>query len=210
MDDKQIQSLLDKFMEGETTLQEEKILGEYFRTTRNVKAEWKDYKSMFEYFDQGMPYEQPEQKVSRFGKVVKMIVGAISAAAIAALLFTFALPEGNDDKQLAANDEPKKEAPAKSDNIKKETSKEESVDAKTEKKEEAPAIKSKKKRAPRIRYSIPAPQEYMAKNEKKDTLNAVDKELINSYLYQCAAMDLAMDEIYETEMNEETTNVINE
>jgi len=202
MDERQIQSLLDKFMEGETTLQEENILDYYFRTTKNVKAEWEDYKSMFDYFDKGMPYEKLEQKATRFGKIVKMIVGAVSAAALVALLFTFALPKGNDAKQLAANDEPKKKAPTKNDN-KAETSKEESVDTKTEEKKESPIKESKKRRAPRLRYSISAPQEYMAENEKSDTLDAVDKELINSYLYQCASMDVAMGEIYTQEMYDE-------
>lgn len=213
MDEKQIQSLLDKFMEGETTLQEEKTLGEFFRTTKNVKAEWKDYKSMFDYFDQGMPYGRLAQKVTHHGKIVKMIAWAVSAAALVALLFTFALPKGNDSTQLAANNEPRKETPAKNDKRvgeKANTNKEEAADTKTEKKAASPKEKSKKKRMPRLRYGIPAPQEYMARSEKSDTLDAVDRELINNYLYQCASMDVAMEEIYTQEMDGEQEYITNE
>lgn len=213
-DEKQIQSLLDKFMEGETTLEEEKILGEYFRSTKKVKAEWEAYKSMFGYFDKGMPYDEPVEKNTRSNKVVKMIVGAISAAALVALLFTFALPKGDNDKQLAANDEPKKEIPAKSNAkaVKKQTSKEEADEPniKEEKKAETPAPQKAKKRVPRLRFDIPAPREYMAESEKGDTLDIVDKELINNYLYQCASLDVAMEEIYTQEMYEEEGSITNE
>lgn len=215
IDEKNIQSLLDKFMAGETTLQEENILGEYFRTSKKVKQEWEAYKSMFSYFDEGMPYENSEQKETRPGRIVKIIVGVISAAAIVALLFTFALPKSENDKQLANNNEPKKEVPVESNPKveKAEESKEEAIEEKTEKKTEttiSPTKETKKKRTPRLKFSIPAPQEYMAQTNKSDTLDLVDKELINSYLYQCASMDVAMDEIYTQEMYDEEEYITNE
>ena len=49
----QIQDLLDKFMNGLTTLEEEAALGDYFRT-HEVPEEWEDYRQMFGYFDRGM------------------------------------------------------------------------------------------------------------------------------------------------------------
>jgi hypothetical protein len=48
-----IKALLDKFMDGQTTLEEEALLGDYFRT-HDVPAEWEDYRVMFGYFDNGM------------------------------------------------------------------------------------------------------------------------------------------------------------
>jgi len=42
-----ISQLLERFMNGETTVPEEDVLNEYFRTTRNVPEEWKDYQTMF-------------------------------------------------------------------------------------------------------------------------------------------------------------------
>lgn len=42
-----IGQLLERFMNGETTVEEEDVLNEYFCKTRNVPVEWKDYQTMF-------------------------------------------------------------------------------------------------------------------------------------------------------------------
>lgn len=60
----QISDLLDKFMNGLTTPDEEGVLGDYFRT-HDVPEEWEDYRLMFDYFDRGMegdlvPVQQPQ------------------------------------------------------------------------------------------------------------------------------------------------------
>ncbi len=54
---KYIEGLLEKFMKGETSLDEEKALNEYFSGAADVPSLWRDYKAMFEYFDEGMPVE---------------------------------------------------------------------------------------------------------------------------------------------------------
>lgn len=51
---KHISHLLNLFMDGKTTLDEEAELSEYF-ATHNVPDEWADYKAMMAYFDAGMP-----------------------------------------------------------------------------------------------------------------------------------------------------------
>ena len=65
----QIEALLDKFMDGQTTVEEEAQLADYFRSS-DVPAEWEDYRVMFDYFDSGMegglaPVEQPRPKLTR-------------------------------------------------------------------------------------------------------------------------------------------------
>ena len=65
----QISNLLDKFMNGLTSLEEEAALGDYFRT-HEVPEEWEDYRLMFGYFDRGMegelvPVEQPRLSLTR-------------------------------------------------------------------------------------------------------------------------------------------------
>lgn len=45
-----IKELLEKYLEGETQLEEEKILADYFNTNE-VKPEWKVYQDMFKYFE---------------------------------------------------------------------------------------------------------------------------------------------------------------
>lgn len=52
IDKKQIAQLLDKFMAGTTTLDEEQTLAQYFRT-QEVEAEWQPYKAMFALFALG-------------------------------------------------------------------------------------------------------------------------------------------------------------
>ena len=65
----QIEALLDKFMDGQTTVEEEALLADYFRT-HDVPAEWEDYRDMFSYFDRGMegdlvPEQQPQASLAR-------------------------------------------------------------------------------------------------------------------------------------------------
>ena len=48
-----ISNLLERFMNGESTLAEEELLSRYF-ATHGVDAEWEPYKQMFAYFDSGM------------------------------------------------------------------------------------------------------------------------------------------------------------
>ena len=65
----QIKALLDKFMDGQTTVEEEAMLAEFFRSG-DVPAEWEDYRLMFDYFDRGMvgdlvPVEQPRPSLIR-------------------------------------------------------------------------------------------------------------------------------------------------
>lgn len=50
----QIEELLNKFMEGNTTIEEESLLSEYFSTTPHIPSEWADYKAMFGYLDRGL------------------------------------------------------------------------------------------------------------------------------------------------------------
>ena len=52
-----IRQLLDRFMNGETTVEEEDVLGEYFQQTE-VPEEWRDYQMMFAEW-------QPELKPTR-------------------------------------------------------------------------------------------------------------------------------------------------
>ncbi len=51
-DKQEITRILDKFMTGETSLEEEKMLAQYFRT-HAVGDEWQKYKEMFALFDNG-------------------------------------------------------------------------------------------------------------------------------------------------------------
>ena len=52
-----IRKLIDKFMDGTSSLEEERILADYFRQEHNIPAELEPYRMMFAYFDSGMTDE---------------------------------------------------------------------------------------------------------------------------------------------------------
>lgn len=56
MESEDIQKLIERFMAGHTSIDEENRLAEYFRTN-DVPDEWADYKHMFAWFDSGMPLD---------------------------------------------------------------------------------------------------------------------------------------------------------
>ena len=78
-----IQSLLDKYMEGMTTLEEEDILHQYF-TRSDVPAEWEDYRMLFAEIDSMRPTEKPSHRWWSW---------RIAAAVVAALV-VFATTQG--------------------------------------------------------------------------------------------------------------------
>lgn len=58
-DKQEITRILGKFMTGETSLEEEQILAQYFRT-HEVGDEWQEYKEMFALFDNGEVDIEPD------------------------------------------------------------------------------------------------------------------------------------------------------
>jgi len=73
-----IQALLDKFMDGTTTLEEEDILANYFRG-KDVPEEWEDYQQIFLEIDA----MRPQPKVSR-----RWIGWSVAAAVVAGILYS--------------------------------------------------------------------------------------------------------------------------
>nr|MBP7471699.1 hypothetical protein [Prevotella sp.] len=90
--DKDIVSLLEKFMAGTTTIDEEDRLAGYFRSNK-VPDEWTDYKKMFAYFDEGMP--TVKQKKMSLGKYLwnnkYRFATAVAVAASLVPLFLFTM-----------------------------------------------------------------------------------------------------------------------
>ena len=88
---KDIATLLDKFMAGATTIEEEQTLADYFRSEQRVPAEWEDYKDMFAYFDNGM-VEVSEQKedIAKARTATIVLWKRIAVAATLLILIGFA------------------------------------------------------------------------------------------------------------------------
>ena len=79
---KNIEEYIRRFMEGETTNEEEQAIYRYFRTQR-VPAHLKSYQAMFTWYEQGMPQEPAPKKRSfrlavqvwRAGLVAMLVLG---------------------------------------------------------------------------------------------------------------------------------------
>lgn len=57
----QIAALIERFLDGTTSLEEERTLAQYFQT-EEVPQEWLALKEMFAWFDAGMPETEPQTK----------------------------------------------------------------------------------------------------------------------------------------------------
>ena len=95
--EKDIRLLLDRFMAGETSLEEEALIGEWFRKHPDVSDDLKEYQMMFGYFDEGMPLDhEAEEHVENAHPKAKARMRRLwlplSLAASIALLIGFAIP----------------------------------------------------------------------------------------------------------------------
>lgn len=113
--EKDIRTLIDRYMAGQTSLEEESRLAEYFRT-HEVGEDLQPYKQMFAWFDEGMPLEsiQVNKQTSRqatlqssrssqssqFSRKTVCLIAA--AAAAIALLMLVAWPKA-EPQQMAEN-----------------------------------------------------------------------------------------------------------
>ena len=100
-DEQQIAQLLSKFMAGQTSLAEEQLLAQYFRT-HDVGEEWAEYKEMFAMFDSG----EVDIEVKTKPKLVALRWAVAAVAASTLLLLALRL------SQRPAEETPAEEPPA--------------------------------------------------------------------------------------------------
>lgn len=80
-------------MAGQTTVGEEDVLAEYFRT-HDVPGELQEYKEMFGYFGEGMPQGRYDGAERRPKVRLSRLLMAVAAAAAVALTVVVAWPDG--------------------------------------------------------------------------------------------------------------------
>ena len=85
-----IKDLLDKYMDGTSTLEEEDILADYFRG-KNIPQEWEDYRLLFQEIEAMKPHT----------KISKRWIGWSVAAAIVAGILYVAVPRQQTIHQQA-------------------------------------------------------------------------------------------------------------
>lgn len=220
MNEKDIRLLLNRFMAGETTLEEEALLGEWFRQHPNVSDDLKEYQMMFGYFDEGMPLDhEPEKlleheaekreedirpkaknRMRRFGL-------PISIAASIALLITFAVPRiGQQIGQQAVHQDDSKIAQldgcaARDDTDSAVVQKEKTPDANLSMPEKvkkhgdsvSPKTRMRKPRKYRQHKFIPAPPKlWIAQSIATDSLLAEPEMLADAHLREMEAQQNEM------------------
>ena len=109
MEREQVAQLLEKYWQVETTVEEEKMLAEYFRGT-DVPLEWAPYRDIFSFYEQEMdvkPGEGLEERIMEQVRPRPRVRGAWwSAAAVILLLLglepLFRAPEEKRVEQRVA------------------------------------------------------------------------------------------------------------
>ena len=169
-----IKDLLDKYMDGTSTLEEEDILADYFRG-KNIPQEWEDYRLLF----QEIEAMKPQTKISK-----RWIGWSVAAAIVAGILYV-AVPRQQTIHQQA---DP---LMAQSDTIVQSSEQapiELAPDTMPKQKEQVQPIQSKKRS---IRKLKPTMHDYdkayalMAQTEQEDVelqLEQAQQEIIEAHL----------------------------
>lgn len=74
-----IAKLLDKYMDGTSTLEEEDILAQYF-AQGNIPAEWEPYRLLFAEIEAMKPASKPKRRWLRWTAIAAVIAGVIYMA----------------------------------------------------------------------------------------------------------------------------------
>ena len=96
----EIAIILNKFMAGETNLEEENVLAQYFRT-HEVSDEWKEYKEMFALFEGGAVDIEQEAKQTAKPKTVTLrwVMTGIAASIILLIGFSVLMKDERPTEQ---------------------------------------------------------------------------------------------------------------
>ena len=206
--EKDIRLLLNRFMAGETTLEEEALLGEWFRQHSDVSDDLKEYQMMFGYFDEGMPLDhEAEKHVDNAHPKAKARMRRLwlplSLAASIALLIGFAIPwigrqTGHQDDSKMAQLEGRT-TPENTDSAvvheEKSTDANLSMPEKIKKSGDSISPKTRKHKPGKYRQHLfaPAPPKlWIAQNIATDSLLAEPEKLADEHLCEMEAQQNEM------------------
>lgn len=88
-----IEELLNKYFEGETSLQEEQTLKEYFLNADNVPAKWNYAKAMFTGFCSNKEVTSHTVAVKKNGMPLKRIAAAVAVVALLSVSVALFVPK---------------------------------------------------------------------------------------------------------------------
>ena len=206
--EKDIRLLLDRFMAGETSLEEEALIGEWFRLHPDVSDDLKEYQMMFGYFDEGMPLDhEAEEHVENAHPKAKARMRRLwlplSLAASIALLIGFAIPwvgrqTGHRDDSKMAQFEgrtPPEDVDSAVVHEEKSTDANLSMPEKIKKSGDSVSPKTREHRQRQYRQHLfaPAPPKlWIAQNIATDSLLAEPEMLADAHLWEMEAQQNEM------------------
>ena len=207
--EKDIRLLLDRFMAGETSLEEEALLGEWFRQHPDVSDDLKEYQLMFGYFDEGMPldHEADEHVENAHPKAkarMRRLWLPLSLAASIALLIGFAIPwvgrqTGHRDDSKMAQFEgrtPPEDVDSAVVHEEKSTDANLSMPEKIKKSGDSVSPKTRKHKQRQYRQHLFAPASpklWIAQNIATDSLLAEPEKLADAHLRE---MEIQQNEMF--------------
>lgn len=206
--EKDIRQLLDRFMAGETSLEEEALLGEWFRQHPDVSDDLKEYQMMFGYFDEGMPLDHEAEKhvADAHPKTkarMRRLWLPIGMAASIALLFVLAIPRigrqpgHQDDSKMAQLDSRTNQEHTDSAVVhgEKSTDANLSMPEKIKRSGDSVSPKTRKHKSGKYRQHLftPAPPKlWIAQNIVTDSLLAEPEKLADEHLREMEAQQNEM------------------
>lgn len=207
--EKDIRLLLDRFMVGETSLEEEALIGEWFRKHPDVSDDLKEYQMMFGYFDEGMPLDhEAEEYVENAHPKAKARMRRLwlplSLAASIALLIGFAIPwvgrqTGHRDDSKMAQFEgrtPPEDVDSAVVHEEKSTDANLSMPEKIKKSGDSVSPKTRKHKQRQYRQHLFAPASpklWIAQNIATDSLLAEPEKLADAHLRE---MEIQQNEMF--------------
>lgn len=207
--EKNIRLLLDRFMAGETSLEEEALIGEWFRKHPDVSDDLKEYQMMFGYFDEGMPLDhEAEEHVENAHPKAKARMRRLwlplSLAASIALLIGFAIPwvgrqTGHRDDSKMAQFEgrtPPEDVDSAVVHEEKSTDANLSMPEKIKKSGDSVSPKTRKHKQRQYRQHLFAPASpklWIAQNIATDSLLAEPEKLADAHLRE---MEIQQNEMF--------------
>lgn len=206
--EKDIRQLLDRFMAGETSQEEEALLGDWFRQHPDVSDDLKEYQIMFGYFDEGMPLDHGiEKHVADAHPTTKARMRRlwlpIGMAASIALLFVLAIPRigqqpgHQDDSKMAQLDGRTNQEHTDSAAVHEEKSTDAnlSMPEKIKRSGDSLSPKTRKHKSGKYRQHLftPAPPKlWIAQNIVTDSLLAEPEKLADEHLREMEAQQNEM------------------
>ena len=200
MKEKILTQTLERFMDGETTLDEEAFLADFFRNaTDNDKPadiaaeDWQAYREMFRQFEEG--FESPAPQKAKHKSLWTALSAAAAVILLVVCLATLSLNKGNNEMPLTT------EMQEIADTTTADTIRVLNV-------ESIPQKQEKPHRQRRLPYSPPVPRNLIAANAqqtmtREDSLNEAMREVEAVVEAMTAYQELRISEICNVEYQEE-------